>query len=206
MDQARIGLFIRECRKAKNMTQEELANRLHVLPKTVSKWETGHGTPDVTLMYPLCDALDISLNELFLGRHLEDKSLIEKENEKMLLEMYMKEKETNKRRMIGEVILGVTFLLVTIGLILVAGLLEMATYLRVIIIVSAIVLLIVGLVGLVVLDCHIGYFECPECHERFVPSIKDYLFGMHTPTKRHLKCPKCGKRSWCSKRMSSKEE
>ena len=206
MDQVKIGLFIRECRKAKGLTQEELANILHVLPKTISKWETGHGTPDVANMYPLCDALGISLNELFLGKRIEDKSLLEKQNETLLLEIYMKEKEKNRRTLIGEVILGVCLLIATVGLILIGGLIEMETYLRVIIIVSAMVMLAAGLIGLAILDLHTGYFECPECHERFVPSFSAYLVAMHTLNKRHLKCPHCGKTSWCIKRLSSKDE
>ena len=206
MDQIKIGLFIKECRKAKNMTQEQLANILYVQPKTISKWETGHGTPDVSIMYNLCEALDITLNELFLGKHIEDKSLINNENEKLLLEIYMKEKVLNKRIMIGEVILGIAFIIASITLLFVASLLEIDVLYRFLLIVGAAVLIIVGLIGLTLLDCNVGYFECKECGERFIPTFSQYLFGIHTTTKRYLKCPKCGKKSWCSKRMASKED
>jgi len=206
MDQVKIGSFIKECRKAKNMTQEDLAKILFVLPKTISKWETGHGMPDVSVMYPLCNALDISLNELFLGTHLDNKDISSEENNKILLEFCMKEKETNKRIMIGEIILGICFIILDLGLILIAGLLDIPTVARIAIIIAAVILLVVGLTGLIILDCHIGYFECPHCHERFIPKMSSYIFGIHTMTKRRLKCPKCGKKSWCCKRIARKED
>lgn len=70
MDQKRIGAFIAQCRKEKNMTQMQLAELLEVTGQAVSKWENGRGMPDVSLLQPLCDALGISLNELFSGEHI----------------------------------------------------------------------------------------------------------------------------------------
>ena len=70
MDQKRIGAFIAQSRKEKNLTQMQLAERLAVTGQAVSKWENGKGMPDVSLLQPLCDALDISLNELFLGERI----------------------------------------------------------------------------------------------------------------------------------------
>lgn len=70
MDQKRIGAFIAQCRKEKNLTQMQLAETLGITNQAVSKWETGRGMPDVSLLQPLCDALGISLNELFSGEHI----------------------------------------------------------------------------------------------------------------------------------------
>lgn len=70
MDQRRIGAFIARCRKEKNLTQMQLAERLEVTNQAVSKWENGRGMPDVSLLQPLCDVLGISLNELFSGEHI----------------------------------------------------------------------------------------------------------------------------------------
>lgn len=67
MDQKRIGAFIAQCRKEKNLTQMQLAERLEITSQAVSKWENGRGMPDVSLLQPLCDVLGISLNELFQG-------------------------------------------------------------------------------------------------------------------------------------------
>ncbi len=70
MDQIRIGTFIAQCRKEKNLTQMQLAEQLDITAQAVSKWENGRGMPDVSLLQPLCDALGISLNELFSGERL----------------------------------------------------------------------------------------------------------------------------------------
>ena len=67
MDQKKIGAFIAQCRKEKSLTQIQLAELLDITNQAVSKWENGRGMPDVSLLQPLCDALGISLNELFSG-------------------------------------------------------------------------------------------------------------------------------------------
>lgn len=106
--------------------------------------------------------------------------------------------------MIGEILIGCAFIGSVITLILLVGIVSIATYLKIILIVLSFIFIFVGLFGLVLLDVNIGYFECAECHERFIPSIKDYVFGMHTLKKRKLKCPLCGKKTWCLKRMTRK--
>ena len=67
MDQVKIGKFIANCRKEKNMTQRQLADILEISDKTISKWECGKGLPDVQFMIPLCDLLGINVNELLSG-------------------------------------------------------------------------------------------------------------------------------------------
>ena len=203
MDIIKIGYFIRECRKNKNLTQKQLADKLYVEPKTISKWETGKGLPDVSIMKNLCNELDISLSELFIGDHIKEESndlLIEK----LIIDELKKEKIQNKKKLIGEILIGCAFIGSVITLILLVGLVSIATYLKIILIVLSFIFIFVGLFGLVLLDVNIGYFECAECHERFIPSIKDYVFAMHTLKKRKLKCPICGKKTWCLKRMTRK--
>lgn len=70
MDQKRIGAFIAQCRKEKNLTQIQLAELLGITNQAVSKWENGRGMPDMSLLQSLCDALEISLNEFFSGEHI----------------------------------------------------------------------------------------------------------------------------------------
>ena len=72
MDQVKIGQFIKTMRKEKNFTQREVAERLNISEKTVSKWETGNGLPDINLMLPLCKLLEISVNELLSGERLDE--------------------------------------------------------------------------------------------------------------------------------------
>lgn len=203
MDIIKIGYFIRECRKNKNLTQKQLADKLYVEPKTISKWETGKGLPDVSIMKNLCNELGISLSELFIGDYIKEESndlLIEK----LIIDELKKEKIQNKKKLIGEILIGCAFICSVITLILLVGIVSIATYLKIILIVLSLIFIFVGLFGLVLLDVNIGYFECAECHERFIPSIKDYVFGMHTLKKRKLKCPICGKKTWCLKRMTRK--
>ena len=67
MDQTRIGTFIAVLRKEKGLTQKELAEQIGISDKTVSKWETGNGMPDIAYLSPLCEVLDINVNELLSG-------------------------------------------------------------------------------------------------------------------------------------------
>jgi transcriptional regulator with XRE-family HTH domain len=84
MNQELTGSFIAQLRKEKNMTQKELADKLGISDKTVSKWETGNGTPDVSLLQPLCKELSVNLNELLSGERLSDESYSGKAEENMM--------------------------------------------------------------------------------------------------------------------------
>ncbi len=68
MDQVKIGKFISQMRKEKGLTQKQLGEELLISDKTVSKWETGKGMPEVSLMLPLCEKLGINVNELLTGK------------------------------------------------------------------------------------------------------------------------------------------
>ena len=70
MDQVKVGEFISTERKAKKLTQKELAEQLGVSDKTISRWETGNGLPDMAYLTPLCDLLKVSVNELLSGEKI----------------------------------------------------------------------------------------------------------------------------------------
>ena len=72
MNQEKIGKFIAKCRKDKNMTQSELAEKLGVTDKSIGNWENGRNMPDLSLFKPLCDELDITINELLSGERLKE--------------------------------------------------------------------------------------------------------------------------------------
>ena len=86
MDQERIGKFICELRKEKNMTQQELADKLNVTDRAVSHWENGRRLPDYSLLSELCEVLSVSINELFLGERISNDKYKEKAD-KMLAEI-----------------------------------------------------------------------------------------------------------------------
>lgn len=73
MNQEKIGLFIAKCRREKNMTQEDLAEKLGVSNKSISRWENGKTMMDISLFEPLCNELDISIIELLNGERVNDK-------------------------------------------------------------------------------------------------------------------------------------
>ena len=86
MNQIKIGKFIAECRKRKSLTQIQLAEKLNITDKAVSKWERGMAMPDSSIMLELCDILDITVNELLSG----EKIIMEnsnKKNEQLLVDM-----------------------------------------------------------------------------------------------------------------------
>ena len=91
MEQEKIGKFIAECRKKKNLTQMQLAEKLNITDRAISKWETGKGMPDSSIMLELCNELDISVNELLSGelidmknynKNVADENLIKVQREK----------------------------------------------------------------------------------------------------------------------------
>ncbi len=84
MDQIKIGKFIAELRKEKGMTQLELANRLGITDRAVSKWENGRGLPDLSLIKPLCEELSISINELLSGERIQEDRFTEKAEENII--------------------------------------------------------------------------------------------------------------------------
>lgn len=85
MDIQKIGAFIKSERKNKNLTQRELAEIINCTDKAISRWETGRGIPEVSLLLPLSDALGISVNELLLGERIQ-KELIEEKTEQLIIE------------------------------------------------------------------------------------------------------------------------
>ena len=84
MNQERIGKFIAKCRKDKKMTQQELAEKLGVTDKSIGNWENGRNMPDLSLFKPLCDELDITINELLSGERLKKEEYQEKFEENII--------------------------------------------------------------------------------------------------------------------------
>ena len=95
MNQEKIGKFIAKCRKEKSFTQSELADKLNISNKAISKWETGRGIPDASIMLELCAYLGITVNELLSGEKLEEGEYKEKANENII--NIAKESEKNKK-------------------------------------------------------------------------------------------------------------
>ena len=197
MDQIKIGGFIAEERKRKGYTQKILSEKLGISDKTISKWERGNGFPEVSLLIPLCSELDITVNELLSGERVSEEQYRKKAEENMV--NLVKEAQENKKKIILSVMVGVLTILAAVPLFMVAGMFDMRTGVRITFIAIGIVVLIIGIAVACIMDREAGAFECPECHERFIPDMKSYIMGAHTLTKRKLICPKCGAHRYCKK-------
>lgn len=200
MDQIAVGNFIKTLRKEKALTQRELADKLGISEKTVSKWETGNGLPEVDNFLPLCNELGVTVNELLSGKRLDPGQYVS-QAENTILGLMKEKAESKKKIALEAVVCGVT-LLAGITIILTAGLAAVNPWLRAVLIGVALIVIAGGITVACVLDRDAGYFECPHCHARFVPTMGAYVAACHTLTKRKLVCPVCGKKSYCKKRLS----
>ena len=192
MNQIKTGKFIAQIRKEKGMTQRQLADELLISDKTVSKWETGKGMPEVSLMMPLCEVLGINVNELLTGERIPDEVYKEKAEETMM--DLMRDKKGRGK------ILTLTVLIMLLGsspMIIIAALIswyDLPDNLIFVILIP----LIIGIIAIIFVDCSVGYYQCEECNEKFVPRFgTNYLFANQKPDSRKIRCPKCGKNCWC---------
>ena len=198
MDLIKIGKFIATCRKNKNITQEQLAEKLNITDRAVSKWERGLSLPDASIMIELCNILDINVNELLCGEKIDMKNYKEK-NEDLLLELARQEEINNKKIMTSMWVILITNVIFYLGIIYLAiNLLEEGVLLDTVISLSTIVFVIAAFIALK-LEVEAGYYECRNCHHKFVPKYIEALMVPHIHTTRYLKCPKCNKRSWAKK-------
>ena len=203
MDQVKIGKFIAECRKKENLTQMQLAEKLNITDRAISKWETGKSLPDSSIMLELCDVLGISVNDLLCGEVVSMDNY-NKELENNLLDMIKQKEQADKRLLSVEVFIGITATIVLFVLIFVAAFIQMETWLKISLIVFGFILFLAGCFYALRIEQVAGYYECKHCKHRYVPTYKAVNMAMHMGRTRYMRCPKCGTMSW-QKKMVSKE-
>lgn len=201
MDMQKIGGFLAELRKQKNLTQDELGEQIGVTNKTVSRWENGNYLPPVEILQILSKLYSVSINELLSGERLDDANYKENAEEYIVVDLMTKSKDA-KKRLIASLIVASMTIIAAVTIILLGALLAAPVWLRITCIVCAVMIVGLGIGVCCVLTVDAGVYECPVCHEKFVPTLKDFVFGVHTFTKRKLKCPKCGVKSFCKKRIN----
>ena len=201
MDQVKIGRFIAKCRKKTNLTQMQLAEKLNITDRAVSKWETGKAMPDSSIMLDLCDVLGISVNDLLCGEVVAMDNY-NKELENNLLDMIKQKEQADKRLLSVEVFIGITATIVLFVLIFVAAFIQMETWLRVSLIVFGFILFLAGCFYALRIEQVAGYYECKHCKHRYVPTYKAVNMAMHMGRTRYMRCPQCGKKSWQKKVLS----
>lgn len=199
MEQRKIGKFIATERKTQGFTQRQLADQLGISDKTVSKWETGKGLPEVSLMIPLCETLHITVNDLLSGERVSESDYQKKAEDNMM--DLIKENEENKKQMILSVICGTITIIAVCSLVIIASYMDLPTAVRILLIAGACLTAVAGIGAAAMLEIKAGYFECPYCKTLFVPTMGEYVKGYHTITKRRLTCPECGKTGMCRKRI-----
>ena len=198
MDQIKIGRFIAESRKKVKLTQIQLAEKLGITDKAISKWETGKSMPDTAIMLQLCDILEISVNELLSGEKISMENTNQK-NEQLLLDMSKELERKNKTVWVSMwVIMIISMTALFAGILIAAFLIPEGVWQLVTIIGICIVFLIPCFYALK-LEVSVGAYKCKNCGHEIVPTFRQALMAMHRGTTRYLKCTECKKRTWCKK-------
>ena len=196
MDQIKIGKFIAEQRKNKNLTQSQLAEKLFITDKAVSKWERGKAMPDSSIMLKLCEILEISVNDLLSGAKTQND---EQNNERLLLAMAKEIEQKNKT------IWTTMWIIMTVSMIALLGGSFLVYFFvpegvwQLVAVLGICVLFLIPCFYALKLEISVGAYKCKNCGHEFVPTYSEALNAMHAGFTRHLKCPKCGKRTWCKK-------
>lgn len=198
MDQMKIGRFIAERRKQCGYTQMQLAEKLHITDRAVSKWETGRSMPDSSIMPELCKLLGITLNDLFNGEVvvMED---YKKKSEELIIEMTRQKEAADKKLLSLEIVIGILAMLAPFCMIVLASFVTMPDWLRICLIIVGFVPCIIGIMYALKIEQTAGYYECAECGHRYVPSFRSVLFAPHFGRTRRMTCPKCHRKSWQKK-------
>lgn len=204
MNQIKIGKFIAWKRKEQNLTQAQLAEKLGITDRAVSKWETGKSLPDASIMLEMCALLGITVNDLLCGEVVS----MENYNEQMensLIEMIKQKERADKRLLTMEIVIGLTssiflFAMLAVGIIFMT--LEKPIWAFILPVGIGFVQFIICMAFALRIEQVAGYYECRKCGHRYVPSYKAVSLAMHTGRMRYMKCPKCGKKSWQKKVIS----
>lgn len=200
MDLAKTGKFIQEQRKAKKLTQAELAKQIAVSEKTISKWECGNGFPDSSLILPLCNALDITANELLSSKRLSNEEYKSKAEE-TIVELAKQNTHKDKLLLATEWVVGGFSVAILLIATIIASYVNVAEIWRVLIVVGGMLLCFVGVGFAIVIEKDAGYYECKHCKHKYIPTLKQMIWSMHAGRTRYMKCPKCHKHSWQKKKV-----
>ena len=201
MDQLKIGKFIAECRKKKNLTQLQLAEKLNITDRAVSKWETGKSLPDSSIMLELCKLLEISVNDLLSGEVVTMENY-NKEMENRLVEMIKQKEDSDKRLLTLEWVIGILSVIILLIPAVVAAYVQMEEWQRVVVAFSGFIPGLVGIFYAIKIEQVAGYYECQHCKNKYVPTFKAVTLAPHMGRTRYMRCPECHKKSWQKKVIS----
>ena len=203
MDQIKIGRFIAAKRKEQKMTQVQLAEKLGITDRAVSKWETGKSLPDASIMLQLCGYLRITVNDLLSGEVVSMENYNEK-TEKNLIEVIRQKEEADKRLLTIEIVIGLLSTAFLFTMVAVAALFQMQDSIRFLLIAIGFVQFLVAMTFAIRIEQTAGYYVCAKCGHRYIPTFGSVNMAMHFGRTRYMKCPECNKKSW-QKKVISKE-
>ena len=203
MDQIKIGKFIGKCRKNVNLTQAQLAEKLNITDKAISKWETGRAMPDSSVMLELCDILKITVNDLLSGEVVTVDNY-SKELENNLLELVKQKEQSDRHLLMLELVVGILSIIILLVPIIIGALLPMEDWQRLVLVFSGFIPAIVGFCFALKIEQVAGYYECKVCGHKYVPTYKAMQLAPHMGRTRYMRCPKCNEKSW-QKKVISKE-
>lgn len=203
MNQQKIGKFIAERRKIIGLTQMQLAEKLMITDRAVSKWERGLSLPDSAIMLRLCSLLEITVNDLLSGEVVTMENY-NKELENKLIEMVKQKEKADKRLLFLEIFIGVLCIIILLVSTAIASFVQLEEWLRVLLIFAGLVPFLVALPFSIKIEQVAGYYECKKCGHRYVPEFKSVFWAAHMGRTRHMRCPKCGEKSWQKKVISDK--
>jgi len=198
MDQIKIGKFISSKRKEKNITQSELAEKLNITDRAISKWENGICLPDASNMPDLCKILDININDLFSGEVVDMKEN-EKKLEENLLEMTKMKEQRDKELLSIEILIGVIITITMLTYAFIASFAQLQVWLKITLIIIGVIPFVIGVCYTIRIEQIAGYYECNNCHYKYIPSYSQVLFATHINRTRKMKCPNCNKKTWHKK-------
>ncbi len=203
MNQEKIGRFIAECRKNNNLTQAQLAEKLHITDRAVSKWETGRSMPDSSIMLDLCKELKISVNDLLSGEVIAMENY-NKEMESNLIEMVKQKQEADRRLLRMESLAGIMAGIPFAAGCVIGLFVPMEEWKQVVVVLSSMIPLLVAIPFLLRIEQVAGYYECKHCNNKYVPKYKSVFAAAHIGRTRYMRCPKCKKMSWNKKVLTRK--
>lgn len=206
MDQIKIGKFISERRRAQGFTQAELAEKLNITDRAVSKWETGRSLPDSAIMLDLCEILSITVNDLLCGEVVSMENY-NKELEKNLIELKKQKEDADRQLLFMEVLVGVICVAILLaGAVVASYVPNLEEWQRAVITVASMIPILVAIPFMLKIEQKAGYYECKKCGHRYIPSYKAISMAMHMGRTRKMRCPECKQKSWQKKVISLDKE
>ena len=179
----------------------QLAEKLNITDRAVSKWETGKSMPDSSIMLELCDLLGITVNDLLNGEIVTMKNY-DKTMEDNLIEVIRQKEASDRRLLTLEIVIGAVSTAFLLAMVAVGSFfMKVQNQLWVFFLLFGIGIaqFIVCMLFAIRIEQVAGYYECRKCGHKYVPTYKSVNFAMHMGRTRYMKCPECGEKSWQKK-------